>query len=101
MYPRVILSLTKRLEKPPFCHFYTSFGAWPRDPYMLLQRSTTGVCHALLWIPQQRAPLVVLRIPQQRVTLSPCGSGRSQNMSQSMTQRMMTILTQPSKTHNL
>jgi hypothetical protein len=43
LYPRVVISsLVKRLEKPPFCHSYTSFGAWPRDPYMLLQRFTTG-----------------------------------------------------------
>jgi hypothetical protein len=39
MYPRVvILLLAKRLEKPPFRHSYTFFGAWPRDHYMLLQR---------------------------------------------------------------
>jgi hypothetical protein len=43
MYPRVVISLlAKRLEKPPFCHSYTSFGAWPRDLYMLLQRFTMG-----------------------------------------------------------
>jgi hypothetical protein len=29
---------------------------WPRDHYMLLQRSTTGVCHALLWFPEQMVP---------------------------------------------
>jgi hypothetical protein len=34
-----------------FCHSYTSFGVWPRDHYMLLQRPTTGVCHALLRFP--------------------------------------------------
>jgi hypothetical protein len=43
LYPRVvILSLAKRLEKPPFCHSYTSFGAWPRDHYMSLQRFIMG-----------------------------------------------------------
>jgi hypothetical protein len=43
MYPRVvILSLAKRLEKAPFCHSYTSFGVWPRDHYMSLQRFTMG-----------------------------------------------------------
>jgi hypothetical protein len=26
------------LEKPPFCHSYTSFGVWPRDHYMPLTR---------------------------------------------------------------
>jgi hypothetical protein len=32
---------------------------------MLLQRSTTGVCHALLWFPDKRSPLAVLRFPTQ------------------------------------
>jgi hypothetical protein len=55
LYPRVvILSLAKRLKKPPFCHSYTSFCVWPRDHYMPLQRPTTGVCHALLRIPTCR-----------------------------------------------
>jgi hypothetical protein len=43
------------------------------------------VRHALLLIPKQRAPLAVLRIPQQRAPLAPCGSSRSQSMSQSLT----------------
>jgi hypothetical protein len=38
----VISSLAKQLEKPPFCHSYTSFGVWPRDHYMQLQRFTMG-----------------------------------------------------------
>jgi hypothetical protein len=43
LYPRVVISLlAKRLEKPPFCHSYTSFGAWPKDHYMLLQIFTMG-----------------------------------------------------------
>jgi hypothetical protein len=43
MYPRVVISsLAKQLEKPPFCHSYTSFVVWPRDHYMLLQRFTLG-----------------------------------------------------------
>jgi hypothetical protein len=42
-YPRVVISsLAKRLEKPPFCHSYTSFGVWPRDHYIPLQRFTMG-----------------------------------------------------------
>jgi hypothetical protein len=41
LYPRVLISsLAKRLEKPPFCHSYTSFGVWPRDHYMSLPRFT-------------------------------------------------------------
>jgi hypothetical protein len=78
LYPQLVIpSLAKRLKKPHFCHSYTSFDAWPRDHYMSLQRPTTGVCHALLRIPQQRAPLAVLRFSQQRAPLAPCGSGRS------------------------
>jgi hypothetical protein len=43
LYPRVVISsLDKRLEKPPFCHSYISFGAWPTDDYMPLQRFTMG-----------------------------------------------------------
>jgi hypothetical protein len=43
LYPRVVISsLTKRLEKPPFCHSYISFGVWPRDQYIPLQRFTIG-----------------------------------------------------------
>jgi hypothetical protein len=43
LYPRVVISsLPKRLVKPPFCHSYTSFGVWPRDHYMPLQRFTMG-----------------------------------------------------------
>jgi hypothetical protein len=43
LYPRVVISsLAKRLEKPPFCHSYTSFGVWPKDHYMPLQRFSMG-----------------------------------------------------------
>jgi hypothetical protein len=43
LYPRVVISsLAKRLEKPPFCHSYILFGAWPRDHYIPLQRFTMG-----------------------------------------------------------
>jgi hypothetical protein len=43
MYPRVVISaLAKQLGKPPFCYSYTSFGAWPRDHYMSLQKFTMG-----------------------------------------------------------
>jgi hypothetical protein len=43
LYPRVVISLlAKQLEKPHFCHSYTSFGVWPRDHYMSLQRFTMG-----------------------------------------------------------
>jgi hypothetical protein len=43
LYPRVVISsLAKQLEKPPFCHSYTSFGVWLRDHYMPLQMFTMG-----------------------------------------------------------
>jgi hypothetical protein len=43
LYQRVVISsLAKRLSKPPFCHDYTSFGIWPKDHYMPLQRFTIG-----------------------------------------------------------
>jgi hypothetical protein len=38
---------------------------------MLLQRSTTGVCHALLWFPDKRSSLAVLRFPTQSVPCCP------------------------------
>jgi hypothetical protein len=43
LYPRVVISsLDKRLEKSLFCYSYTSFGVWPRDHCMPLQRFTMG-----------------------------------------------------------
>jgi hypothetical protein len=40
---------------------YNSFGVWLRDHYMPLQRSTTGVCHALLRFSNKWSLLAVLR----------------------------------------
>jgi hypothetical protein len=68
---------------------------------MPLQKSTTGVCHTLLQIPKQMAPLVMLRVFAQASPLAPCGSGVSQSMMEGMSQSMMLFPTQPSKTHNL
>jgi hypothetical protein len=43
LYPQVVISsLVKRLENLLFAIFYTSFGVWPSDHYMLLQRFTMG-----------------------------------------------------------
>jgi hypothetical protein len=61
----VISSLAKWLYKPPFCHSYTSFGVWPKDHYMLLQRSTTGVCYALIQFLDKWSLLIVLMFPAQ------------------------------------
>jgi hypothetical protein len=62
LYPRVVISLVaKRLEKPPFCYPYTSFGAWPRDQYMLLQRFTMG--HMLGLAKVVHSTIALLRFP--------------------------------------
>jgi hypothetical protein len=62
LYTRVVISsLAKRLEKPPFCHSYTSFGAWPRDHYMLLQRFTMGRMPGLAKV--VRGTIAMLRFP--------------------------------------
>jgi hypothetical protein len=46
--------ITRRwLENLLSAILYTSIGVWPRDHYMLLQRSTIWVCHALLWFIEQ------------------------------------------------
>jgi hypothetical protein len=43
LYPRVVISsLHERLENLIFAILYTSFGVWPRDHYMPLQRFTMG-----------------------------------------------------------
>jgi hypothetical protein len=65
MYPHIVISsLAERQENPLFAILYTFFIVWPRDHYMMSQRSTTGVCHALPRFPPQ-APL------------APCGLGES------------------------
>jgi hypothetical protein len=68
LYPRVVISsLAKRLLKPPFCHSYTSFGVWPRDHYMIIQRSTIGVCHDLLRSPEQTVPACSAKVSRTNV----------------------------------
>jgi hypothetical protein len=63
MYSRVVISsLAKRLENPPFCHSYTSFGAWPRDHYMLLQRFTMGRMPSFAKV--VRSTVALLRFPK-------------------------------------
>jgi hypothetical protein len=48
--------------------------------------------------PNKRSPLLVLRFPTQTSPLAPCGSGRSQSMSQSIITKYGAISTQPSMT---
>jgi hypothetical protein len=63
VYPRVVISsLAKRLEKPPFYHSYTSFGVWPRDHYMPLQRFTMGRMPSLAKV--VRSTIAMLRFPR-------------------------------------
>jgi hypothetical protein len=62
IYPQVVISsLAKRLEKPHFCHSYTSFGVWPRDHYMALQRFIMGRMSGLAKV--VRGTIVMLRFP--------------------------------------
>jgi hypothetical protein len=62
LYLRVVISsLAKRLEKPPFCHSYTSLGVWHRDHYMSLQRFTMGRMPGLAKIVCNT--IVMLRFP--------------------------------------
>jgi hypothetical protein len=74
----VISSLPKRLEKSPFCHSYTSFGVWPRDHYMPLQRFT--ICHMSGLAKIVRVTIAMLRIPRlvhgTTAPLAPCESRR-------------------------
>jgi hypothetical protein len=61
MYPRVVISsLTKRLEKPHFCHSYTYFGVWLIDYYIPLQRFTIGRISSLAKV--VRGTIAMLRI---------------------------------------
>jgi hypothetical protein len=75
LYPWVVVSsLAKRLEKPPFCHSYTSFGVWPRDHYMSLQRFTMGRMLGLAKV--VRGTIEMLRFPRvvrgTTTPLAPC-----------------------------
>jgi hypothetical protein len=102
LYPRVVISsLAKWLQKPPFCHSYTSFGVWSRDHYIMLQRCTTGVCHALLWFPDKRSLLVVLRFQAQN---GPSCTMWFRQFTKNVTKLITkngAIPTQLSTTHNL
>jgi hypothetical protein len=68
LYPRVVISsLAKQLEKFPFCHSYTSFGVWPRDHYMPLQRFTMG--RMLVLVKVVHSTIAMLSFP--RVVMVP------------------------------
>jgi hypothetical protein len=99
MYPwGMISSLAKRLEKHPFCHSYTSFGAWTRDHYMPLQKFTIGVCHALIRFPDKWHHLQCWDFPHTVAPFAPCGSDSSHRMSQRLFTKIGAIPTQLSTT---
>jgi hypothetical protein len=59
LYPQVVISsLAKQLEKPHFYHSYTSYGAWPRDHYMLLQRFTMSHMPSLAKVVRSTIPML-------------------------------------------
>jgi hypothetical protein len=62
LYPPIVISsLAKRLEKPSFCHSYTSFGVWPREHYTPLQRFIMGRMSGLAKV--VRGTIAMLRFP--------------------------------------
>jgi hypothetical protein len=68
LYPRIVISsLAERLENLFFAILYTFVGVWPRDQYMSLQRSTTGVCHALLRFPEQMVPTCSAKVSRTNI----------------------------------
>jgi hypothetical protein len=102
MYPRVVISsLAKRLEKHPFCRSYTSFGVWPRDHYMLLQRSTTRVCHALLQFLKQTVPSCSANVSRSNIPSCTMWFRRFTKYDERYVTKYDVIPTQPSKIHNL
>jgi hypothetical protein len=75
LYPRVVISsLAKRVEKSPFCHFYTSFGVRARDHYMSLQRFTMSRIPCLAKV--VHGTIAMLRFPgvvcSTTTPLAPC-----------------------------
>jgi hypothetical protein len=58
----VISLLAKQLEKPPFCHSYTSFDVWRRDHYMSLQMFTIGHMPGIAKV--LRGTIAMLRFPR-------------------------------------
>jgi hypothetical protein len=70
LYPHVVISsLAKRLEKPPFCHSYTSFGACTNDHDMSLQRFTMGRMPRFTKV--VRSTIALLRFPRVVVVPHP------------------------------
>jgi hypothetical protein len=62
LYPLVVISsLHGRLENLLFTILYTSFGVWPRDHYMPLQRFTMGHMPGLAKV--VRGTIAMLRFP--------------------------------------
>jgi hypothetical protein len=62
------------VKEPPLCHWYTSFGVWPRDHYMSLQRSTPVSLSSIPKVFSQRVPSSSARVSSQRIPLAPSRS---------------------------
>jgi hypothetical protein len=104
LYPRVvILSLAKRLEKPPFCHSYTTFGVWPRDHYMSFPRVvtvplapcepgrvTTPISHSSEQGTLPTTSLIIKQVVPYRTHGGTCYPGVSTLKSQSLADSSMT-----------
>jgi hypothetical protein len=67
---------------------------------MPLQRSTTGVCHGLLWFLKQTVPACTAKVSSRNIPLAPSGSVSSQSMLQRLITKYGAIPTQLSMTHN-
>jgi hypothetical protein len=79
LYPRVVISsLRGRLENFLFTILYTSFGVWPRDHYMRLQRFTMDRMPGLAKV--VHGTIAMLRFPgvvrDTTASPAPCGPER-------------------------
>jgi hypothetical protein len=92
LYPQdMISSLYGWLENLLFTILYTSFRVWPRDHYMPLQRSTTGVCHALIRFPY-KGPACSVKVSPTKAPLALCGPGRNTPSSEQDTQPIVFLI---------
>jgi hypothetical protein len=77
LHPRVVISLlAEQLENLLFAILYTSFGVWPRDHYMPLQRFIMGrmpdfakVAHSTIALLRFHGVVAVPRLILHRVSL--------------------------------
>jgi hypothetical protein len=102
LYPRVVISsLAKRLEKPPFCHSYTSFGVWPRDHYMPLTKAYYRSISCFATDSPAKGPACSAKDFPAKGPFCTMWFRQITKYVTCMTQRMMHMPNHPSKTHNL